>query len=175
MSMSDPIADMFQINAELALFDPDLGEKPQLIALNKVDLPQVDARWDDIQSQLRTHGIEPMKISALARTNVRQLLFMAADKLRELPEADPIKEVPVYQPQSDPNEFQVARLDDGTFIVRGQAIERAAAMTYWEHGQAVRRFQRILETIGIDQELRNQGIQNGDSVLIGDHELEWQD
>ncbi|HUV27457.1 MAG TPA: Obg family GTPase CgtA, partial [Anaerolineales bacterium] len=59
--------------------------------------------------------------------------------------------------------------------VRGAAIERAAAMTYWEYDQSVRRFQRILLTLGIDEELRHQGVQEGDMVLIGEYELEWSD
>ena len=56
----------------------------------------------------------------------------------------------------------------------GESIERAAAMTYWEYDQSVRRFQRILETLGIDAALRKAGIEEGDSVFIGEFELEWQ-
>ena len=48
-------------------------------------------------------------------------------------------------------------------------------MTYWEYYQSVRRFQRILETLGIDEELREAGVMPGDSVFIGDHELEWEE
>ena len=57
----------------------------------------------------------------------------------------------------------------------GEAIERAAAMTYWEHFQSVRRFQRILQALGIQAALRKAGVQNGDNVFIGDYELEWSD
>jgi GTPase len=59
--------------------------------------------------------------------------------------------------------------------VSGAAIERAASMTYWEHFQSVRRFQRILAAVGIEAALREAGVQNGDTVLIGDFDLEWQD
>ncbi|MCZ7553202.1 MAG: Obg family GTPase CgtA [Anaerolineales bacterium] len=57
----------------------------------------------------------------------------------------------------------------------GKAIERAASMTYWEHYQSIRRFQRILEALGIDRALRQAGVQEGDTVYVGEHELEWQD
>ena len=57
----------------------------------------------------------------------------------------------------------------------GSAIERAAKMTYWEHDGAVRRFQKIMETLGVDEALRKAGAKEGDTVLIGDIELEWQD
>ncbi|RMF43962.1 MAG: DUF1967 domain-containing protein, partial [Anaerolineae bacterium] len=58
--------------------------------------------------------------------------------------------------------------------IYGAAIERAAAMTYWEYPQAVRRFQRILETLGVDAALREAGVQEGDTVLIGTFELTWE-
>lgn len=48
-------------------------------------------------------------------------------------------------------------------------------MTYWEHSGSVRRFQRIMETLGIDEALRQAGVEDGDYVRIGDFELEWQE
>lgn len=170
----DPIADLAQINAELALFDPQLGEKPQIVALNKLDLPQVQTRWPLLEKELKTLGVQAMSISAVAGTSVRALLYGAAELLSQVPETQPVVEVPVYRPESDPRQFTVQR-QDGGWRVAGASIERAAAMTYWEYDRSVRRFQKILEALGIDQELRAQGVQNGDSVFIGDHELEWQD
>jgi len=55
------------------------------------------------------------------------------------------------------------------------AIERAASMTYWQHDGSVRRFQKIMGTLGVDEALRNAGVQEGDTVAIGDFELEWQE
>ncbi len=48
-------------------------------------------------------------------------------------------------------------------------------MTYWEYDQSIRRFQRILETLGVDDALRKAGVGVGDTVFIGEYELEWQD
>jgi GTP-binding protein len=59
--------------------------------------------------------------------------------------------------------------------VKGRAIERAAEMTYWEHEGSVRRFQRLLDTLGIDEALRKEGVMAGDTVFVGDFELEWHD
>jgi GTP-binding protein len=86
----------------------------------------------------------------------------------------PEAEIPVYRAESDPRAFTIEKVDVG-WRVSGEAIERAAAMTYWEHFQSIRRFQRILETLGIDKALRKAGVQVGDTVFIGDYELEWQD
>jgi GTP-binding protein len=115
-----------------------------------------------------------MAISAATGENVRSLLFQAARALVELPPPPPAEEMPVYRVESDPREFNIERTQEG-WRVTGPAIERAAAMTYWEYDQSVRRFHRILESVGIDTALRAKGVQVGDTVFIGDFELEWQD
>jgi GTP-binding protein len=170
----DPLLDLAQINSELALFDPELAQKPQVVALNKIDLPEVLERWPEISSKLKKKGYEAFSVSAVAGTNVRQVLYRAAQLLEQTPIPVPAAEVPVYRAESDPRTFTIEKINMG-WRVSGEAIERAAAMTYWEHFQSVRRFQRILETLGIDKALRQAGVQVGDTVYIGDFELEWQD
>ncbi|NLX11520.1 MAG: GTPase ObgE [Chloroflexi bacterium] len=172
----DPLADFHQINTELALFDPKLGEKPQIVALNKLDLPDVQARWPEIQAALKKLGYDPLAISAAAHENTRDLLYRVVQALDNLPEEAPeVAEIPVYQLDEDPLAFTITREDDGGFRVSGQRIERAVAMTYWDYDQAVTRFQRILDTMGITDALRAAGVQPGDTVYIGDMELEWED
>lgn len=172
----DPIADYSQINSELALFDDDLGSKPQIVAMNKVDLPDVQARWPEIKAELEALGVEaPMAISAAAHTGLTPLLWRAAELLKQAPEPQVTVELPVYRPEEDPKAFTIEHTMDG-WVVRGHAIERAAAMTYWEHPGSLRRFQRLIKTLGIEDALREAGIQEGDTVSIGDDfELEWQD
>jgi GTP-binding protein len=81
----------------------------------------------------------------------------------------------VYRPKEEPEAFKVYRDKDGAWRVDGKAVERAASMTYWEYDEAVRRFQRLLERLGVDQALREAGAGAGDTVRIGEYELEWQD
>ena len=81
----DPLADFSQINAELALFDPRLAEKPQIVALNKIDQAEVKEIWPTIKKKLKKLGYESIAISALARTEVRELLQKAMKTLQELP------------------------------------------------------------------------------------------
>jgi GTP-binding protein len=170
----DPLADLAQINSELALFDEHLGEKPQLVALNKIDLPQVMDRWPELEQKINDRGYKPMAISAVTGKNVDQLLFKAAEMLAKTPEPEAAAELPLYRPQTDPTQFSIEQQDQ-SWRVSGEAIERAAAMTYWEYDQSIRRFQRIIETLGIDAALRQAGVKQGDTVFIGEHELEWED
>jgi GTP-binding protein len=172
---ADPLADFSQINSELALFDERLTRKPQLVALNKLDLPDAQARWPSVKAELEKRGYAAMAISALTRTNVRDLLFRAARMLDEAPPLPVAEEMPVYRPAFDASDFTIAREPDGGYRVSGAKIERAAKMTYWEYDEAVERFQKILEVLGIYQALIDAGVREGDAVRIGEYELEWSD
>lgn len=94
--------------------------------------------------------------------------------LAELPEEVPSRELPVFRPDVDEKVFTVEREEDG-WRVRGIQIERLAAMTVWNLDEAVRRFQRALERIGIVAELEDAGVQPGDTVRIGERELVWEE
>lgn len=171
---ADPLLDFAQINSELSLFDPDLAHKPQIVAINKMDLPDVQNRRSELAKALKKHGYEAMAISAVTGENVRNLLYRAAQILEESPSVQPAENIPVYRPEADPRQFSIEQRPDG-WQVKGEAIERAASMTYWEYSQSVRRFQRILQSLGIEDALRKAGIKNGDTVFIGEYELEWSD
>jgi len=171
----DPLADYNQINAELSIFDPELGDKPQVVAINKLDQPEVQERWPMIQKQFQKLGVEIKAISALARTDLLKLLLAAVQKLSEAPVPQEIAPLRVYRKPEDPRDFKIIREMDGSWRVIGAGIERASAMTYWEHDGAVRRFQKIMESLGVDEALLKAGAQDGDTVHIGDFELEYQD
>lgn len=172
----DPLADYSQINTELSLFDTKLGKKPQIVVLNKIDQPDVLERLEEISASFKNKNIDLITASAMARTNTRDILVSAYRQLQELP-AEVLEEeaLPVYKPDVDPNQFEVIREESGDWRITGVAIERAAKMTYWEHDGSIRRFQKLMIHLGVDKALRNAGIQEGETVFIGDFELEWQD
>ncbi len=176
----DPFLDLAQINSELALFDPALGDKPQVVVLNKMDLPEVEAKWENLKKQLNEKGYQDVySISAITNKGIRPILYRAAQLLEETPEYEyrvdsNDDEMPVYRYDNDPQDYSILKTEDG-WRVSGKALERAAAMTYWEHSQSARRFQKIMEAMGVDRELRKAGVEPGDIVLIGDHELQWEE
>ena len=171
---ADPLVDFDAINRELAAFGHGLAEKPQLVVLNKMDEPHVRERWPEIQAALEAQGHPVMAISALAREGTRELLYRAAQMLAELPQEAPVRELPVFRPEGDEGMFVIEREDDA-WRVRGVRIERLAAMTVWNLDEAVRRFQRALERAGIVAALEDAGVQQGDTVRIGDRELVWEE
>jgi GTP-binding protein len=172
----DPIGDYQVINQELQLFSPQLREKPQIVALNKMDLPEVRQRWPEVARALRALDVvEPLAISAVSGEGVDALLRRAATLLAELPPPAPLADVaPIAPVPSEVDKsFAIEREADGGWRVRGRRIERIVVMTRWEYYDAVMRFQRILDALGITQALREQGIEEGDTVRIGEKELEW--
>lgn len=178
-SSADALADYSQIQTELALYDESLATRPQIVVVSKMDLPDAKAQWPDIQAQLRQRGIEPLSISAATQTNTDTLIRAVFDRINQVEQEQPHPtseevELPVYELGEQEMTFEVITLPHG-FRVSGRQIERAASMTYWEYEEAVNRFQNILETLGITRALQEAGVQPGDSVFIGEFELEWTD
>jgi GTP-binding protein len=171
----DPLADYAQINAEMALFDPRLGQKPQIVAINKADQPEVQERWAELKKQFKKQKVAVVLISAMARTGVRELLLKAAGLLAETPPLENVTpELPVYRPAEDPRAFTIVREPEG-WRVKSAAIQRAAEMTPWEQDGSVRRFQKLMERLGVDDALKKAGAQEGDTVYVGEYELEYQE
>ncbi|MCJ7695790.1 MAG: GTPase ObgE [Anaerolineaceae bacterium] len=170
----DPLSDYSQINTEMAMFDEKLAEKPQLVALNKMDLPMVQERFAELKPQLGKLGVDLLPISAVTHLNLNDLMWKAYKLLLDTPEPAGTDKLPVYRVSEDPRAFRIERESDG-WRVHGVSIERAAAMTFWEHYGSVRRFQKLMNVIGLEEALRNAGISEGENVLINEYVLEWQD
>lgn len=170
----DPIADFSQINSEMALFDPALKQKSQLVIFNKMDVPEAQEKWPKVKKILESKGYQPMAISALIHKDLQPVLWKVLKLVQNAPEPEVTEKIPVYRPEEDPKDFRI-EIEEGGFRVIGKAILRAAKMTYWEHEGSLRRFQKLMETLGVEEALRDRGIEEGQSVFIDDYELEWQD
>ena len=180
----DPVKDWEDINAELALFNAELGSKPQVVVLNKMDVPEVREMWPQVKEALRERGAPARAVSAATGEGVRELLGEVVRMLREVESEASVrlpaeeKEVVIRPDFAEDEKLftieQDRRMDD-VWHVRGRRIERVAAMTNWGLPEAVLRFQRILEALGIRQALEEAGAGPGDTVLIGDAELVWED
>jgi len=170
----DPYEDFLTINQELELFDEHLGKLPQIVVFNKMDLPDAAAKFEGLKAKFAQEGRELQSISAVAHTNLKTVLWKAQEALKNAPIEETEPELPVYRAEEDPKAFNVTKEDD-LWVVRGKIIERAAAMTFWDQPGSVRRFQRLMTGLGVEKALRQAGIEEGDTVSIGEYELEWQD
>lgn len=166
------MADYTQINSELALFDPNLAKKAQVVVLNKMDLPQVEEKYPALQKQFKKIRVVLHSCSTIQKKNLKEILWEAYHLLQNIPLEEIKTEIPVYRAEVDEKAFEIETSADG-FIIHGAAIERAAEMTYWENFESIRRFQRILQALGITAALRELEIEEGDIVHIGKYELVW--
>ncbi|MDT8305324.1 MAG: GTPase ObgE [Anaerolineae bacterium] len=173
---SDPLEDWAMINQELALYDVRMEDKPQIVVLNKMDLPDAQAWEPLIAERIEEEGFPFHAISAVTGDGVRELIFKVHRLLQEAPpvqlyadEAD----IPVIRPEEDEEMWRIFRAGEGIWRVRGKRIERIAAQTYFEFDSTAQRFQRILDEMGISDALRQAGVSEGDTVIIGDEVLEW--
>ncbi len=174
----EPLERFRAINRELAAYSPELAERPQIVAYNKIDLPEARERWPALRDALAEAGVlDAMAISAATTENTRELMQRLHRALSELPEPEPAEpELPVLRPvDTDADAFTIRRDPDGAWRLAGQRVERAAVITDWDNDHAIARFQRILDDMGIREALREAGVEHGQPVRIGQIELEWVD
>lgn len=171
---ADPLSDFEAINAELASFSLELAAKPQVVALNKMDLPGAQEWWPKVEADMGQRGLAAFAISAVTGQGTQELLYAVLDVLESLPEEEAATpEIKVFRPAEDEDAFEIVR-EGEDFRVRGRRVERVAVMTDWQNPEAVARFQRILKAMGILDALREAGVGPGDTVFFGKQELEWQ-
>ncbi len=172
-ALPDPLAAFDQINEELALFSPKLAGKPQIVALNKIDLPNAQAHWPAVKTRAQELALPVYKISAVTKEGVQPLLAALFEHLDELPREQLFEEeVPVFTLDQADDYFEVHRLDDG-WQVTGPRIRQIAYQTYWNNDEAIVRAYQILEKMGVHDALQDAGVEEGDTVFLDEVELEW--
>jgi GTP-binding protein len=173
----DPLDDYRQINQELRLYQPELAERPQIVALNKADLPEARCNLARLRAEIGLPASEMIAISAATREGVDTLLDHVAARLADLP-------APERTPRDETLAWPVPVVDDRMFTiepegagwrVRGKKIERLISMTNFAQPEALRRIERVLDASGISAALRNAGVEEGDPVYIEKAELIWSD
>lgn len=172
---ADPLAEFEQINQELSLYSERLAQKPQIVVLNKIDLPQAQAHWPAVQAHANALGVPAFQISAITQEGVRQLVGKLFELLDELPEEPPLaQEIPTFTLAQDEAHFKIEKLaNDQGWRVTGPKIEQLAIQTYWDVDEAAMRAHRVLERMGVNQALREAGVEPGDTVFLHNVELEW--
>ncbi|KPL85190.1 GTPase ObgE [Herpetosiphon geysericola] len=179
----DPFEDFQTINAELKAYSSELAQRPQIVALNKTDLPDAQAFDELMRPQIIAWGIEPeniFPISAATNQGLQPLQRRIVDILLEMPER--ITRLPYSEEiltfrfsNIDPNDFWLETEEDGVLRVHGEKIERLVSMTNFAQSESLDRLQRVLEAMGVSAALFAAGVRHGDPVRIEKAELLWQD
>jgi GTP-binding protein len=174
-SSASPAADMAQVNTELSLFDSALGGKPQLVAVNKIDLPQVEARLAEIADSFSAVGTDVFFVSAASGQGTAELMAEAMDLLQSIPvsQAGGIK-VPrkVFHPQPRRTAPAVHR-EGGIFVVTAPELERIITRPDEAGSDPPAELRQQLARLGVTKALEKAGVKPGDRVRCGNFEWEW--
>lgn len=180
----DPYDDYVKINDELRLYDERLAARPQLIAANKMDLPEAEEQLALFREQLAEGAAGEVRdivpISAASRQGIQALLYKAADLLDEAAQSQPAPDVPAeeerkvfrLEPRDDEQDFTIRR-DNDAFVIDSPSIERLIKRTNFGSQDGIQRFARILRAKGVDAALRKLGAEEGQTIRIGDFEFEF--
>ena len=172
-TQSDPLCDLDVINKELAQFREDVGAKAQVVAVNKLDLPEVQSRESELRQALAERGMVAHFVSAVTGIGVGGLLEAVAAELHRLTsQAAPAAELPVIVPRPLSSRFEVSVVN-GVCTVRGQRVEAFAEMMPLEQEEGRQEFWRRLGRWGVVNAIKRAGASPGDRVRIGQVEVEW--
>lgn len=177
----DPFEDWVMINDELKQYNANLIDRPQIVAANKMDMPESEENLAAFRTQVAEvrPDLEIMPISSLTRQGVQELLYRAADILDSIPVAPVVEEVAetserkVYKLEAEEdNSFTITR-DNDAFVVSSPRIERMLKRMQLSTHDAILKLARTLRHMGVDAELRKRGAVEGTIVRIGDFEFEF--
>ena len=172
----DPVADIKAINEELRAYNPELLKRPQVIAANKIDAIYTDDETENpvdvIKKAFEPEGIKVYPISAVTGQGLKELLYYVRELLDSMTD-EPVmfeKELDTDTLFDNPNEaFYVEKDDKGVYVVSGPRIDRMLGYTNLESEKGVNFFQKFLRQTGILKQLKELGVQEGDTVRVGDY------
>jgi GTP-binding protein len=178
-SRPDSAHDIAVIDHELRSYAVALAARPQILAFNKMDVPEAAARRDELEALARTLGRPCVFISAAARQGTRELANLAFEMLERIREEEAVPAavapgVEVLHPRPRGPRFTIER-EDGAWRVIGEGpvvlVEMLALQSDESRAEAMRRLGRM----GVVNALRRAGVKEGDAVRFGDIELRWEE
>ena len=192
----DPVADFHMINRELQEFNPALAHKPQIIAVNKMDVTEVRERRAELSEALRQAAAESdvlpdgadtpvFFISAVSGEGLDPMLGRVIEMLEILSveeaeiEAAELEEGPVASAPTGPDRRRPAAeaitfyKERGVYIVKSEQLERLSALADTRDYRVLLQLWREMNRLGIARRLQEAGIEPGDTIRIGRAEMEW--
>jgi GTP-binding protein len=167
--LDEIVHDKTTIESELEAWNPKLREKPTLLVLNKLDLPEARERLAELRSRFgKVEGI-----SAATNEGVRELIYAVARTIEHAPVPEVVAPERALIELTPVEAFVLRRGADGAYELSGERIERLAQMTNFDSDESLMRFERALAKMGVDKRLREMGAAQGDTVRIGQYEFTY--
>ncbi len=165
----DPMSDLDVLEAELSAYG-GLDERPRLVALNKIDVPDARELADMVRPELEKRGLQVFEISAASREGLRELTFAMGELVAaSRTVADDVQPTRiVLRPVGSQDAEFTIRQVDGAWHVRGEKPQRWVKQTDFGNDEAVGYLADRLNRLGVEEKLLALGAQVGDDVVIGD-------
>lgn len=169
----DALEDFYKINKELSKYNLRLEDKPQIVAANKMDIPGADEELVRVKEKLESEGYKIYPVSAATLEGIDTLKYAIWELLSNIEEDyETFDEEYVHVEVENHNEI-IVRKENNEYIVEGEFIERLLESTYFDDMDSLRYFQSTIRKRGVVEELKELGIQEGDSVVICGNEFEF--
>ena len=177
MGHEDPINDFEVINEELKRYPGNLGDRPQIVLANKMDLDNAEENLKAFKEKYP--DIEVFEAITLINEGLMPVLYKAKEMLKELPQFplyDTHKtDAKVVYKYEEPKQFEIYNEGNGVWRIEGDKIERLFLNTNFQDDDSVLRFSRALSKMKVDEALRERGCKNGDQVFIHDYSFDFMD
>lgn len=176
----DPVKDYQVINDELKDYSEKLSHRTQIIVANKSDIAQDDDNYKKLADIAEKNGQKIFKISAATGEGVEELMNYVSKTLKELPKEDlidvatPSEGEKVYRLETKKKPFEISK-EKGVWIVKGEEVDRIIRKVNITDYESLFFLHRKLNELGLDKALKKAGIHDGDTVKIGNYEMEWED
>ena len=172
----DPIADIYAINKELESFNPELLQKPQVIAANKIDAIYEGENevLEKLKNEFEPKGQKVFAISAVSGQGVRELLYYVKGILDNMEDTPIVYEQEFFPDSRDTDDYTITIDEaDGAYVVEGPKIDKMLGYTNIDSEKGFLFFQNFLKKQGILKELEEKGIQEGDTVRMYGLEFDY--
>lgn len=172
-----PVDDYKKVNEELKKYSEKLAKRTQVIVANKIDSMTDEKLYKDLENLAKKNNQKIFKISAVTGEGIEDLMNYVSSILKTLPKENIVEfsdKEKIYTLKEDKNTFTVTR-EKGMFVVKGEKVDRIIRRVNIEDYESLFYLHRKLDEIGLNKELKRQGIKEGDIVKIGDYEMEWED
>lgn len=174
----DPLNDFETINNELGNYGFNLLKRPMIVAINKVDDEDSLSKANIIKAELEKKGYEVFLISTILHTNVDNLMNRVYEVLQTAPSfplyENKEEEVKVYNALEDAKkQYEIVRTGPHVYQIKGERIERTYSLINLSTDEGISKLLSILRNLGVDDTLKEMGLEDGDIVTLCDFEFEY--
>ena len=170
------LEDFDKINDELRLYNERLSTRPQVVVANKIDILEDESVFEDFKNELESRGYKVFKMSAATRQGVDDVIAYVTQLLQEVEDVELVTEEEMYRPELDVQEEEGLTIEideDGVYVVTGKALRRIMYSVNFDDMESLQYFQKAMESQGVFDQLREMGIEDGDTVRIYELEFEF--